>query len=351
MIDKRIHTVLFEILLMINFFCFYLLLYEGFSWVVYVVTFLNLMLFFLKVHIKVKDLKVFFVIYFSLLMMLILSHNTEYIIIITFIALLGYEPCKTIINRSLFYASIFFLIFLIIRIPEYKEYLREDGLIRYDLGFNNPNILSKYIFSISILLLIGDLKVLSIICSLIIGYIADTRTLIMVILLMPFLFFFLKNNKDEIYFKKILSLAVPILALLSILLAFSSPLYPDINKLLSYRPGNWLVYIEQYGIPIFGGGVESIDNNVLDNSYIQIIMNIGIVGMLFISVFYYWLINFLIKNKLINVLFAVLLTLIYSMFENMLKYPLFNISTVIGVAYYLQFKLYNYNYHKIKIRL
>ncbi|MCE7592521.1 hypothetical protein, partial [Vibrio fluvialis] len=99
---------------------------------------------------------------------------------------------------------------------------------------------------------------------------------------------------------------------------------------------HWINYLETYPISLLGHAWDPLDYYVLDNSFLQIMVRLGLVGITIISLLYAWILNQLIEKRNEKLIFCVVATLIYSVFENMLKYPLFNIATVLSIVFVLK---------------
>ncbi|MGF1878012.1 hypothetical protein L4D77_22210 [Photobacterium frigidiphilum] len=323
-----------ELIIFVNILISYLGLYDITSIALYVLIPINFMAVLMFFEMKAQEMMFFVVLSAVLTFFFIYAQNTEYIILISLGLICTRVEYGRLIKYLWFYVSILLFIFILLRYPEHALYTRGDGTVRYDLGFNNPNILAKYAFSVIILTLAFQKKFLALILTLVFYSLSGSRTLLYCLLLYPILMLYLqKMPVNKLIFKLPIVCAFPILTILSVLLAEYSKEYVFIDVLLSFRPMHWINYLEAYPISNFGYTWEALDYFVLDNSFLQILVRLGLSGIIVFSLFYYWLLNSLLKLGNVKLLFCVIATLIYSVFENMLKYPLFNISTVLSLVY------------------
>lgn len=180
---------------------------------------------------------------------------------------------------------------------------RSSGIVRSSMGFSHPNIFGAYIFSIfSEYLYINHKKVktplliiASIIIAFLIFYFSDSRGSYLSIIFLCAMIILYRFNPRDIFdnkiFKKAIIYSSIIFAIASIILAIryvpTSNLYLKIDSLLSGRIkfAHW--YLDTYNIKLLGNKLLlvstylAVDTGqrayVLDNAYIKIILQYGII--------------------------------------------------------------------------
>lgn len=332
-----IKSFIVEVLLFFNILISYLGLYAIPPYVLYTVIPLNFLTILLFEQLEIKGALFISIIVALLSFFLVYANNTEYIIIFSLAFLCTKIRYSSLIKSLWIYVIGLLFLFIIVRYPEHAIYMRGDGTPRFDLGFNNPNILAKYAFGCIVITLIYNKRVLALTLTLLFFFISGSRTLLYCLLLYPVLMLYIRKTRLNSFLAKLPILSIfPLLTLLSVFLAEYSREHIYIDILLSFRPMHWINYLETYPISLLGHAWDPLDYYVLDNSFLQIMVRLGLVGITIISLLYAWILNQLIEKRNEKLIFCVVATLIYSVFENMLKYPLFNIATVLSIVFVLK---------------
>ncbi|CDB16979.1 putative uncharacterized protein [Clostridium sp. CAG:221] len=229
------------------------------------------------------------------------------------------------------------IIFSQIGIAENYVILRADGTIRQSLGFSHPNALAAYWLSICcdyIYLAFNKNKIIKLfICTIItfiIGYITDSRTVIICVSLMIILLLY-NNYLNNKIIKKIVIFLPYLLFALSLSLAYlykSSDLIKNIDRLLSKRIYYTEQYLQKYDINLFGQKIETVSTvqsrllnispQILDNSYIVLLLKFGII-LLFCSCLLLSLrlkLSYRERDKLLIIILIIFM--IVGLFENWL---------------------------------
>ena len=229
------------------------------------------------------------------------------------------------------------IIFSQIGIAENYVILRADGTIRQSLGFSHPNALAAYWLSICcdyIYLAFNKNKIIKLfICTIItfiIGYITDSRTVIICVSLMIILLLY-NNYLNNKIIKKIVIFLPYLLFALSLSSAYlykSSDLIKNIDRLLSKRIYYTEQYLQKYDINLFGQKIETVSTvqsrllnispQILDNSYIVLLLKFGII-LLFCSCLLLSLrlkLSYRERDKLLIIILIIFM--IVGLFENWL---------------------------------
>lgn len=243
----------------------------------------------------------------------------------------------------------------------------ENGSIyvRHSLGFEHPNTLSINIFIILITYIYiryDKFKLIDIIVVVSIGYIGNLVTgartsmicLVLIVILM------LLDKKINILKNKCLRnmviIIVPLCTIISVLLAsiykYDIRIIEQINTFLTGRIRSASYFLQNYGISILGQKLELVSivesivtsqqQRILDNLYVKILINYGILAL----IFYNWVNVKLMKlffekrNKaIIIIMFTVS---IYGILESMVIVPSFSLFLILTADLLLKNKkVYN----------
>ena len=220
------------------------------------------------------------------------------------------------------------IFFIFIGLLENTVAYRESGSIRQTFGFASPNSFGGIIMSICLEMVylkrnrlngLTYIKLLGI--SLLIFLFCDSRSAEMCIILMAIAIVFFKKR---IYLKKILPYTMIILTILSLVLVYmyeqGNIIAYQIDDLVSTRILCAYSFFNRYEVNLFGNYFEPTDvwlgyANTIDNAYINLILNHGLISYLLILAINFSLMKYAIKEKN-NILVAILLVLlIYGLME------------------------------------
>ena len=210
-----------------------------------------------------------------------------------------------------------------------------NGIARNSLGFGNPNTLGYYIFSICADYIFIKSKKISllnlfvgIMIAMILSFISISRTPSILIILLFLLSFFAHRFKfvfNSKLIKKILLLSFLLMTFFTISFiknySSDSTFYNNLNESLSGRIVNSYRYLEKYDFKLFGQEISLVNYNstinlYLDNGYLKLLLNNGIVAFIFIFMIYYYLIKDSFKSSNVYLLDIIFIYLCYGLFEN-----------------------------------
>lgn len=226
---------------------------------------------------------------------------------------------------------------------------RDDLFVRESFGFYHPNTFGMYImmiyFDIVILLkkkVLFKSFIYGTIATLIIYYTSNSRTaytsiiLFLILLILYSMFNFVICHKKELVIKKrpVYEWLFPILTFVSLIL---TKLYDmklnfviQLDKVLSNRLYLQAINMRAYPIKFFGDKIDII--RTLDNGYIKLLINFGIVSFLFFSIIYKKMISNSINNKrfILTIIYFVLIY--FTLSESSLLFVYYNIFYVYIVS-------------------
>lgn len=199
-----------------------------------------------------------------------------------------------------------------IGIIENNVWYREDNSIRYGIGYRYTTFLANYFFHIVLMyVFLKELKNVTlvecisiIIINKVIYYYTDTKAVFYLVnLAIIMLYIYSKNNvilEKTFIQKNICKYCFPIFALITILItkSYTSSNYilNIMNKVLTGRLSLGKLAYDQYGISILGQpiiwntGNIGVDEwgiqvyNYVDSSYVNILLNFGLVILIFICI-------------------------------------------------------------------
>lgn len=178
------------------------------------------------------------------------------------------------------------------------------------LGFLNKNHLGFIVFSIyiDILFLLNEKakrytlkKNLTMIIIILLLFFYNCRTAGIILI-----FYALLQTKTGIkysakFFHFITKYGVTILTILSIIatIAFTSqfPIAVSANKALNGRLWYQQQYIDKYNISPLGNNIETFSGAPLDNAYIRVLINLGVIGIITIIAIYYSIGDKILKDN------------------------------------------------------
>lgn len=222
-----------------------------------------------------------------------------------------------------------------------------DGIIRYSMGFEHPNLLAINIMVLYLtyLYLYNKKRIIGfsvfLITLIFINNITGNRSCIIVIVIAYLLsnFKFIFNNN---YFINIFASLPFIFGSVSIIFGIidSNKYYilSYINKLLNTRVYNCYKFIQRYGISIFGQKIDIIGTKmakqlnvtpqILDNAYMYILISFGVIVFIISIIGYIILIKKIIMMKEYDILIIIVSFLIIGLMETYFFYPLINFTII-----------------------
>lgn len=259
---------------------------------------------------------------------------------------------RDVLKTYLVFAVIIFLlvIFADAAVDSSNVYYKADGavkVIRYALGFDNPNKAFYYMVPIIVSFLFLYFKKIPVISLLLISistYLVYEKTLTTTglisncfLIFMLSLYNFLPKISTILFNRAVIPLTIFLLfSVGSFYLAFVYHSDPALNAVLSLRPSYWYsISLDVNPLFIFLGQAYEVNNIPLDNSYIQSVLFMGVFFFYLMS-YYYWVgLNVGKKNgmnlTLINIL--IIYVLIYSFGETLLIEPTLNLTFIIVFSF------------------
>lgn len=232
--------------------------------------------------------------------------------------------------RSLF-IIIVVLLYVLNLTNDYYMY-REDGTIRSSMGFAHPNTFAIYIFLLCsefLYLNYEKLKlrhyIIVVIISFLLDYFTDSRASVLSIILLLLVVIVSKVTSNKVIENKLVKNFMPytfiFFTIISIILCFM------------YNPGNKVIkvidsaltgrirlaneFLEEEPISLFGKDLKlvgeqkakekGIEPRVLDNAFIKVILQYGIVNYILLAIMFYIAIAHALKEK--NYAYSIVLTI------------------------------------------
>ena len=238
-------------------------------------------------------------------------------------------PIKKILKVTLNLQIILTMVIVIssiLGIIENDVWYRDDGQLRYGLGYRYTSYLSNFFFHMILMYAyIKDNKkisflnvILILVLNEIIYRATDTRAVYYLIILLVILIYIFQYSKiniqKNIFFNILFKYCFIIFAFIAIYCSInfdnSNGIYRGLNEILSGRLDLGRISYEQYGIPILGqfvqwatgrAGIErgyTVAYRYVDSSYLNIAINYGIIFLALICIgFTIIMINLVKKNK------------------------------------------------------
>lgn len=229
---------------------------------------------------------------------------------------------------------------------------RPDGLIRYSFGFYHPNLFSMFLVLIYLEYTYvhkENFNIWKIIWGLFIFFLimnyADSRTAGYVLILFMFFLKFKKigirimTNKVVSFLSKNLFLILLLICLVvTVLFNKGNDLAISLNTVFSSRIYIQNLFLKNYDITLLGNNIQYLMS--LDNAYLRILLNFGLIGVL--------IYNFIIK-KIMNksyecndyyIYIIFIIFLIYGVMENLMFNIAYNIFWLYIIKIFIKEKKY-----------
>ena len=210
-------------------------------------------------------------------------------------------------------------------------FTRSDGTIRYTLGFDHPNHLGLYLFSICCglcYLHYGKYKFvdyLALLCSFLVCYfVCDSRSPQIGLAVLVIMMIITTKAKITIKNNKLIGLLPVILCIFSfvftVLYIKNNPFAVKLDRTLNNRLYFSANFMEHYGINLFGHkftyyGIKWHPLSILDNSYMHLLIHFGISGLILFMTCSILLIKYAIKEKKYEIIVYLIPFLIYGIVE------------------------------------
>ena len=225
---------------------------------------------------------------------------------------------KYILITEIATISMIIILSIIGIIPNYEYIRTTTEIARYSLGFAYPSFSAIFVYSLTCIYLfykdketkIADYIILFVI-NIIIFIITNTKFELacsLIVISFSIIYKFCSNKMFDKVMIYIAKYSIFFLAIISIIISYTysknNNNYVYINKLLSNRLYLMNQGVKEYGIPTFGKDIDWIDQNeikngdkkgekenVVDNGYINIILNYGWIFLLILGIGFYILVE------------------------------------------------------------
>lgn len=222
-----------------------------------------------------------------------------------------------------------------------NQFFLKNGFPRYTLGFYSPNTFPSFLCSIIIEIIYIQKKyrirhaIIILIITCIIDIIFCSRTCEIILLLFSILMFLSENMNISKFicnrFTKYMPFILTILSFISIYLYNKGNyLFIKINNILSTRLYCASQYLKIYNVNFFGNDIIKYDNYIgyaqtIDISYINFLLQNGIISYFIIFSMIFKLLDDLIKNKKNKLVIILITFLIMGMVEKSALYVSSNV--------------------------
>ncbi|MBQ8246567.1 MAG: hypothetical protein IJZ42_05500 [Lachnospiraceae bacterium] len=219
----------------------------------------------------------------------------------------------------------------VLGIVDNELFIQNGTRYRYGLGYTPWSILPFQFFSLCMmyiclkkknipLLYVFGMSVLAIV----IGLLTDTKTSIVITIFGVFVLYFLQNIEIKNWRRlKIMTIFPSVLVVMSFLLTYlynqGNAFVAKLNIFLNYRIMFQSIGISKYGIGLWANweantAVSTVEEYYgIDNQFISLAVNWGLVALVFVVILYTWVVFYLIKIRNKKLLFFVLLMLCMAM--------------------------------------
>lgn len=269
-----------------------------------------------------KNFKILFV-YFTLIFILTIGIRSLYLSF--FILGISVFIDKKLTTKYFLQISTFFYILTIFLykigyLLEVESPLLRFDRVRYSLGFAHPNTAMMFLFPIFFLIYYlyypkykKNIVLFMISVSLVVFFVTFSRTTFMLMIIFLILVFL--NDKIIDKLKNLFLLEGFIIVLFSLVFPFIFSRGNIFNRLLSGRLSLFRIYLTTKKITIFGD-MEVLKGYLslpLDNSYLRILFENGVIGFILLLILNYAAMGLLFKNKDYKAvrIYSILLTLAF----------------------------------------
>lgn len=223
----------------------------------------------------------------------------------------------------------------------------------YGLGYHHPNQLASTVLLLILLYMCikrGQLKLSELFAVIVVVFatveITRNRTITVLIPLEVVLLLLLNStqfkNKTQLLFDAVGKWVMPVCALLSIVPALlmntvtgrAQVILYNINGLMGSRYTHSARVFENYPVPLFGGilDFDELEDlykySTVDNGYVRLLYNFGIVGFAVFLLLYWMAISNMIKHKEYIFLSFIFIVSIWGLSESILRSFAFNFTVV-----------------------
>lgn len=242
------------------------------------------------------------------------------------------EDLNALYKFSVIFTAVFTLIILLSMCFGFIEngFVRHGDRIRYNLGFSSYSILTFQYLSLvfGYIYFRKRIHLMEVVVIELIGYFiykaTDLRTAFALLTVFTVMAYLLQKKKFKHWnclgFLRWLPFLYCMGSFLAIYIYFKGNAFLEvINRVLSDRFGWSIAAVEKFGIHLFSNYIDwkQINENaylVVDNSYLNLLLTWGVLGLVFVLLLYTYLIDYALKQKNIIFLLAIVITLTNALF-------------------------------------
>lgn len=226
--------------------------------------------------------------------------------------------------------TIVIILFYVIGFTDNYIMYREDGTIRSSMGFSHPNTFAIHVFLICAEFIYLRYKIITwkdyvlvIAISFLVDFLSDSRASQIAIFLLLAGTFLCKITKSKILENVVIKNLIPYLFILFTILSLILCIFYNsdnfimekIDDILSGRIRLAKEFLEEFKITPFGNNLEligeenakekDVEPRVLDNAYINIILQYGIINYIILAFIMYKILKISLKEK--NYIFCIIM--------------------------------------------
>lgn len=294
----------------------------------------------------------------------ILTKNSTLILCCALGFALRHEKSKIIIIGT----GVIALLFFLMQLSGYAAHIISDNNVmdwnrtlengeeirRYALGYSYPTRAFAYLLPACLAAIYIKKKEIKyiflsvcIIFSLIVFYYTDTKTIVIITLLLIISPFLERVILDNRFFQKIFILSYPLFFVFSICMAYigGHDWNNIINYALSYRPGFWFKYLSG-DICLWGESQTSLilyqQNNPLDNMFLAPLISAGMIVSFLFVVWYVIFSFYIVKKKNVKLMIILIIFFVYGLSEAQIQ-PIIMIYLPLMYAFIFDTNILEYN--------
>ena len=281
-----------------------------------------------------KNIFLFVALIFSLVSWAITDSSTIAVLILFIIAAKNIkfnDIIKYDFKLRILFTAIVVLLYILNLTEDYYMY-REDGTIRSSMGFAHPNTFGIYVFLICAEFIYLNYEKITwkhylvlFIATILLSYFTDSRASVITIILLILGVFLCQKTKNKIIENKIVKNLMLYLFIILTIVSFIMCIFynPEnkvlntINEMLTGRINLINEILKEERIRLFGKNLElvgeeeaqekGIEARVLDNTFIKIILQDGLLNYICIAIMLYIAIRQSLKEK--NYIYGIIMTI------------------------------------------
>lgn len=236
-----------------------------------------------------------------------------------------------IVAKETIFVSIFIMIILTgltaIGVIEVSTMSRDDGVLRYSIGYSNPNQFGYIVLQIIVALIIKKNNIGSFrnLCILFIGFLFSYSVLncrsvsICICLLGIFIVLFKGQHNSQLKYVGITAaILAPLLSIyISVIYNPQNNWFYNLDKVLSWRITLANMYLEKYRFSLMGNSLDLTVLGALDNAYVRAAIFYGLIPL---GIYIYGVVQLFINNNDSRKaeLLCIIIMIVYGLMESMI---------------------------------